>query len=116
MTFTYRPAGRLEDVLPQALAYARKLRGGQGQREDAVFTLNKVNIVVTHNSSLDHIFAAFVDTPEGGTVGPCRFNIWRRLFRASEPQESRSWSPVEKVALRPIALHKLRVISTLRPR
>ncbi len=104
MSFTYRPAARLEDVLPKALTYA------QTQGEDAVFTFNKVTIVVTEDSSLDHIFSAFCDAPEGRTVGPCKLNLWRRLKSSRRPKVSRDWRPIEKAALR-LALQKLRATS-----
>lgn len=110
MPFTYKSGSRLDNVLLQALAYARKQRGDEGRREDAVFTFNRVTIVVTHNSSLDHIYSAYVDAHEGQTVGPRKLNIWRRLFRASRPKDCRNWKPIEKAAA-DIALHRLRVLS-----
>jgi hypothetical protein len=69
MPFLYKQGGRLEDILVEALKYART------EDMDAVFVFNDINIVVTERSNLAYIWSDFHGARTGRTVGPCEVGL-----------------------------------------
>lgn len=69
MAFVYERGGRVDDILAEAIRHTRT-RG-----EDAIFTINGVNIIVTERSNLAYIWSDYFDTPKGRTVGPCEIPL-----------------------------------------
>lgn len=69
MPFTYDRGGRLDNILAEAIRYART------SGEDAIFVFNEVSVVVTERSNLAYIWSDFFGTPKGRTVGPCEVGL-----------------------------------------
>jgi hypothetical protein len=89
MPFTYQPGKRLEDVLIEALKFAK--RGS----EDAIFIFHSINIIVTRRSNLAHIWSGYIGTEEGRTVGPCEETSPDMI---SLPKGFHDWTAIEREA------------------